>query len=81
MTQAQVAEAMGTTQTVIARLESGRVTPSTRTLERFAKATRTGLRISFEPETSENGTGTSYLEDCHLSDVEDREGSQWPELS
>jgi transcriptional regulator with XRE-family HTH domain len=50
MTQEQVAEAMGTTQAVVARLESGRVRPSTRTLQRFAKATRTRLRISFEPE-------------------------------
>lgn len=50
MTQEQVAAAMGTTQTVIARLESGRTMPSTRTLERFAKATGTRLRISFEPE-------------------------------
>jgi ribosome-binding protein aMBF1 (putative translation factor) len=51
MTQAQVAEAMGTTQAVVARLESGKVLPSTRTLERFAKATRTRLRISFVHET------------------------------
>ena len=51
MTQEQVAKAMGTTQAVIARLESGRILPSTRTLERFAKATRTRLRISFAPET------------------------------
>jgi ribosome-binding protein aMBF1 (putative translation factor) len=50
MTQAQVAKAMGTTQAVIARLESGRVKPSTRTLERFAKATGTRLRIRFEPD-------------------------------
>jgi DNA-binding XRE family transcriptional regulator len=50
MTQEQVAAAVGTTQTVIARLESGRISPSTRTLERFAKATGTRLRISFEPE-------------------------------
>jgi transcriptional regulator with XRE-family HTH domain len=49
MTQEQVAEAMGTTQTVIARLESGRAMPATRTLERFARATGTRLRISFEP--------------------------------
>jgi ribosome-binding protein aMBF1 (putative translation factor) len=49
MTQEQVAKAMGTTQAVVARLESGRVQPSTRTLERFARATRTRLRISFEP--------------------------------
>jgi ribosome-binding protein aMBF1 (putative translation factor) len=52
MTQEQVAAAMGTTQAVVARLESGRVLPSTRTLERFAKATHTRLRISFEPDTS-----------------------------
>ena len=49
MTQEEVAKAMGTTQAVVARLESGRARPSTRTLERFAKATRTRLRISFEP--------------------------------
>jgi ribosome-binding protein aMBF1 (putative translation factor) len=51
MTQEQVAEAMGTTQAVIARLESGKVLPSTRTLQRFAKATRTRLRINFARET------------------------------
>ena len=50
MTQEQVAQAMGTTQAVIARLESGKVLPSTRTLERFAKTTRTRLQISFVPE-------------------------------
>jgi ribosome-binding protein aMBF1 (putative translation factor) len=49
LTQEEVAEAMGTTQAVVARLESGKVLPSTRTLERFAKATHTRLRISFEP--------------------------------
>lgn len=50
LTQEQVAQAMGTTQAFVARLESGRGLPSTRTLERFAKATHTRLRISFEPE-------------------------------
>jgi ribosome-binding protein aMBF1 (putative translation factor) len=49
LTQQQLAQRMGTTQAVIARLESGRVKPSTRTLERFAKATGTRLRIRFEP--------------------------------
>ncbi|RWN11319.1 MAG: XRE family transcriptional regulator [Mesorhizobium sp.] len=49
MTQEEVAVAMGTTQAVIARLESGRNMPSTRTLQRFAKATGSKLRISFEP--------------------------------
>jgi ribosome-binding protein aMBF1 (putative translation factor) len=50
MTQEQVAQAMGTTQAVIARLESGRTRPSTRTLDRFAKATHSRLRITFEPQ-------------------------------
>ena len=49
MTQEEVARAMGTTQAVIARLESGRNMPSTRTLQRFAKATGSQLRISFKP--------------------------------
>ena len=43
-----VAQAMGTTQAAIARLESGRTKPSTRTLERFARATGMRLRIRFE---------------------------------
>ena len=49
LTQEELAERMQTTQSVIARLEGGRVWPSTRTLERFAKATGTRLKISFEP--------------------------------
>jgi ribosome-binding protein aMBF1 (putative translation factor) len=50
LTQEQVAAAMGTSQAFVARLESGKTLPSTRTLERFAKATHTKLRISFERE-------------------------------
>lgn len=50
MTQEQVAKAMGTTQAVVARLESGRAMPSTRTLARYATATGTKLRVSFEPD-------------------------------
>jgi ribosome-binding protein aMBF1 (putative translation factor) len=49
LTQADVARRMGTTQAVIARLESGRSLPSTRTLQRFAAATGTKLRIAFAP--------------------------------
>ncbi len=49
MTQEQVAVRMQTSQTVIARLDSGRGKPSTRMLERFAEATGTRLRIVFEP--------------------------------
>ena len=53
LTQEQLAQRMGTTQAVIARLESGRVKPSTRTLERLAAATGLRLRISFEPVAAE----------------------------
>jgi ribosome-binding protein aMBF1 (putative translation factor) len=49
LTQEQLAARMKTKQAVIARLESGRVKPSTRTLERIAKATGHRLRIVFEP--------------------------------
>lgn len=49
LTQEQLAARMHTTQAVIARLESGRAKPSTRTLERLAEATGTRLRIRFEP--------------------------------
>jgi ribosome-binding protein aMBF1 (putative translation factor) len=49
LTQEQVAERMNTTQAVVARLEGGGSKPSTRTLEKFAKATGSRLRIQFEP--------------------------------
>jgi ribosome-binding protein aMBF1 (putative translation factor) len=49
LTQEKLAQRMKTKQTVIARLESGRTRPSTRTLERIAEATGHRLRISFEP--------------------------------
>jgi len=54
LTQEQLAQRMNTSQTVIARLESGKVRPSTRTLERFAAATGMRLRISFEPMPGES---------------------------
>jgi len=50
LTQQALAKRMGTTQPVVARLESGRVPPSLRTLERLARATRSHLRIRFEPQ-------------------------------
>jgi ribosome-binding protein aMBF1 (putative translation factor) len=50
LTQEQVAQRMKTTQAVVARLEGGANMPSTRTLEKYAKATGTRLKISFEPE-------------------------------
>ncbi|RED34407.1 Xre family transcriptional regulator [Rhodopseudomonas thermotolerans] len=49
LSQAELARRMNTTQSTVARLESGRGQPSTRTLLRFAKATGHRLKISFEP--------------------------------
>jgi ribosome-binding protein aMBF1 (putative translation factor) len=53
LSQAEVANRMGTTESVVSRLESGRGKPSTRTLERYAKATEHRLHIHLEPLTNE----------------------------
>ncbi len=50
LTQEELAARMGTTRTVISRLESGRMKPSTRTLERYAHATGHKLKIAFVPD-------------------------------
>jgi ribosome-binding protein aMBF1 (putative translation factor) len=52
LTQEQVAQRMKTTQAVVARLEGGGSKPSTRTLERYAAATGSRLRITLEPESA-----------------------------
>ena len=48
LSQAEVARRMGTSQSVVARLESGQTLPSTKTLLRFAEATgsRVEVRLS-----------------------------------
>src|SRR5258708_3775365 len=48
VTQIELAKRMGTTQTAIARLESGRVAPNTSTLQRFADAIERRLIINFQ---------------------------------
>lgn len=50
LSQAELAERMNTSQSAIARLESGRSRPSTRTLEKLAAATGSKLRIMLEPD-------------------------------
>ncbi len=52
LTQKQVAQLMNTTQAVVARLEGGGSKPSTSTLEKYAKATGSRLKIVFEPSES-----------------------------
>lgn len=48
LTQDEIASRMGTTQSTIARLESGRVIPSMRSIERYAKATGSRVTIRLE---------------------------------
>jgi transcriptional regulator with XRE-family HTH domain len=57
LSQAELAERMGTSQSAIARLESGRVRPSLTTLKRLAEATGTTLRISLEPKKPKKERG------------------------
>ena len=45
MTQGEVATRMGTTQSVIARLESGAALPSVKTLSKYARATGRHLEL------------------------------------
>jgi transcriptional regulator with XRE-family HTH domain len=55
LTQTELARRMKTSQSYVARIESGKVRPSTAALERFARATGSRLRISFEPVTAARG--------------------------
>ena len=49
LTQGDVAALMGTTQSVVARIESGRGTPSLRTVQRFANAVGARAVVRMEP--------------------------------
>ena len=57
LTQEELTRKMGTTQPVVARLESGRGRPSMRTLERLAEATGSRLLIRFEPIDAKRPAG------------------------
>lgn len=48
LSQAEMAQRMGTTQSAIARLESGRTSPTLRTLQRYAHAVGARLRVQIE---------------------------------
>lgn len=52
LSQAEVATRMGTTQSTIARLESGRTLPSLRTLHRYAAATGSRAVVHLEPPSA-----------------------------
>ena len=50
LTQEQVAERMGTTQSAIARIESGKTLPSMKTLTRYAKVLNMRPDVRFVPQ-------------------------------
>lgn len=49
LSQSEIAGRMNTTQSTIARLESGRTMPSMRTVQRYAEATGSKVIIRLEP--------------------------------
>ncbi len=49
LTQAELARRLGTTQSAVARLEGGRVSPYFATLRRYAEATGTWLTVRYVP--------------------------------
>jgi len=49
LSQSEVAQRMGTRQSVVARLESGKVMPSATSLARYAAATGSRLRVELLP--------------------------------
>ena len=52
LTQGEIAQRMGTTQSVIARLEGGKRQPSMRTVQRYAEATGCRAVVRLEPQTA-----------------------------
>jgi DNA-binding XRE family transcriptional regulator len=49
LTQAQVARRMGTTQSVVARIESGRNPPNLKTLDKYARAVGRRIQLKLVP--------------------------------
>ncbi len=52
LSQAEVAQRMGTTQSTVARLEGGRAKPTLLTVERYARATGNRAVVRLVPDTS-----------------------------
>jgi transcriptional regulator with XRE-family HTH domain len=74
LTQAQVAARMSTTQTAIARLESGRLSPSVQTLQNYARANGYCLEIGFiRSDDAEARTGCILIVDSQGKPETDRQ--------
>ena len=58
LTQAELAQHLNTTQSAIARLEAGEVSPSVSTLRRYAEATGTRLTVNLVPNSQVESNAT-----------------------
>ncbi len=65
LTQAELAERMGTTQSAIARLEGGGTRPTLETLEKLASAVGQELVVAVGTELSENHSIAKLLREGH----------------
>ncbi|WP_239992470.1 helix-turn-helix domain-containing protein [Rhodopila globiformis] len=73
LTQAHVAVRMSTTQTAIARLESGRLSPSMQTVQNYARANGYCLEIGFiRTHAAEAKTGCILVVDANGQPQADR---------
>ena len=52
LTQAEVAQRMGTTQSTVARLEGGKAAPSLRSVQRYAQAVGARAVVHIEPQAA-----------------------------
>lgn len=52
LTQAEVAERMGTTQSTVARLEGGKAAPSLRSVQRYAQAVGARAVVRIKPRAA-----------------------------
>ena len=59
MSQGELAQKMGTSQSAIARLESGSAMPSMRTLSKLALATGCEMQINFKPRMKSANSRTN----------------------
>jgi len=65
LTQAELAERMGTTQSAIARMEGGGTRPTLETLEKLAGAVGGELVVGVGENLSENRTIAKLVRDGH----------------
>ncbi len=82
LTQSEIAERMGTTQSAVARLEGWSANPSVNTLRKYAEATGTRLVVRFEPivaEASDSDNEThEYVEASEVETVRPRADTHLP---